>query len=89
MDTGPQARKAARRHRFEASRERASAGGGRSVDVKAEKGRDRAQQKGLISRNFAEPSDGLEPSTPCGENSRDGCFHPAPVAAARRRGTYS
>jgi site-specific recombinase XerC len=43
---------------------RLPAGGGRSVDVEAATARDKRTRKGLISRNFAEPSDGLEPSTP-------------------------
>jgi hypothetical protein len=34
------------------------------VDAEAKTGRDTSKWKGLISRNFAEPSDGLEPSTP-------------------------
>jgi hypothetical protein len=43
---------------------RSRTGGGRSVDVEATTGRGRVTRKGLISRNFAKPSDGLEPSTP-------------------------
>jgi hypothetical protein len=38
--------------------------GGRSVDTEATTTRGPDSQKRLISRNFAEPSDGLEPSTP-------------------------
>jgi hypothetical protein len=34
------------------------------VDVEAQNRRLSRKQKKLISRNFAEPSDGLEPSTP-------------------------
>jgi hypothetical protein len=34
------------------------------VDVEDKPGRDGSRRKELISRNFAEPSDGLEPSTP-------------------------
>jgi integrase len=64
VDTGTETRKAARRHGFQASRKRLAAGGGRSVDAEATTGRDGSKRKGLISRNFAEPSDGLEPSTP-------------------------
>jgi integrase len=64
VDAGAQTRKAARRPGLQASRKRLSAGGGRSVDVEAKTARDGATRKGLISRNFAEPSDGLEPSTP-------------------------
>src|SRR6266511_5502038 len=64
VDAGPQASKAAQRHGFQASRKRLLAGGGRSVDVEAKTGRDGDERKGLISRNFSEPSDGLEPSTP-------------------------
>jgi integrase len=64
VDVGSQARKAAQRHGFQASRGRLSAGGGRSVDVEAATYRGEGKRKGLISRNFAEPSDGLEPSTP-------------------------
>ena len=45
-------------------RRRSAAGGGRSVDVEVEAVHDQRAQKELISRNFAEPSDGLEPSTP-------------------------
>jgi hypothetical protein len=34
------------------------------VDVKAGTSRDQPRQKGVITRNFGEPSDGLEPSIP-------------------------
>jgi len=34
------------------------------VDVETQNRRQSEQQKELISRNFAKPSDGLEPSTP-------------------------
>ena len=64
MDAGTETRKAARRHGFQASQERLSAGGGRLVDIEVKPGLDGSSPKGLISRNFAEPSDGLEPSTP-------------------------
>jgi hypothetical protein len=55
VDAGAQARKAARRHGFQASRKRLSAGGGRSVDTEATTSRDAGRRKGLISRNFASP----------------------------------
>ena len=64
VDTGAQARNAARRHEFQAARKAFAAGGGRSVDVELRSRHDQRCQKGLISRNFAKPSDGLEPSTP-------------------------
>ena len=60
----PQARKAAQRLGFRASRKAFAAGGGRSVDVEAQKPSRPALSEGLISRDFAKPSDGLEPSTP-------------------------
>ena len=59
-----QARKAAQRHGFQAPPKAFAAGGGRSVDVEVRNRRDQRCQKGLISRNFSKPSDGLEPSTP-------------------------
>jgi integrase len=64
VDTGAHARKAAPRHGFRGSRKRSSEGGGRSVDVEPTTGRDARTRNRLISRNFAKPSDGLEPSTP-------------------------
>ena len=64
VDVGPQGRKAAQRHGFQASREPFAAGGGRSVDVEVWNRHAQGSQKGLISRNFSKPSDGLEPSTP-------------------------
>jgi hypothetical protein len=64
VDVGPQARKAARRHGFQASPEAFAPSGGRSVDVEVRSHHGQRYQKGLISRNFSEPSDGLEPSTP-------------------------
>ena len=46
VDAGAQGRKAARRPRFEASRKRLSAGGGRAVDVEAKTARERASGNG-------------------------------------------
>ena len=64
MDVGPHVRNAAPRHCFQAWRKAFLAVGGRSVDTEARTRREQSCQKELISRNFAEPSDGLEPSTP-------------------------
>ena len=46
VDAGPQARKAAQRHGFQASREAFAAGGGRSVDVEVRSRRDRTLTEG-------------------------------------------
>ena len=46
----------------------------------------RRQPKGLISRNFAEPSDGLEPSTPYGENAGGVRLRVGPRASGRAGG---
>ena len=64
MDAGTQARKAAQRHGFQGVPKAFPAGGGRSVDVEVRSRHAERCQKGLISRNFTKPSDGLEPSTP-------------------------
>jgi integrase len=64
VDTGPQGRKDAPRHGFQAARKAFPAGGGRSVDVGIRNGYDQTQEKSLISSDFLKPSDGLEPSTP-------------------------
>src|SRR6266536_285970 len=64
VDIGPRARKAAPRHGLQTPPKPFSAGGGRSVDVVVRSRRAQRCQKGLISRSFAKPSDGLEPSTP-------------------------
>ena len=64
MDAVTEARKPAHQEGFEAAPRATPQAGGRSVDVEAENGRQSGQQKELISRNFAKPSDGLEPSTP-------------------------
>src|SRR6266511_2614653 len=64
VDVGPHPRKAPPRHGFQAWRKAFLAGRGRSVDTEARTRRQQSWQKELISRNFGEPSDGLEPSTP-------------------------
>src|SRR5215211_4648123 len=64
VGAGAQARKAAQRHGFQGVPKAFPAGGGRSVDVEVRSRHAERCQKGLISRNFAKPSDGLEPSTP-------------------------
>jgi hypothetical protein len=48
--------RAARRHGFQASLEAFAPSGGRSVDVEVRSHHGQRYQKGLISRNFAEPS---------------------------------
>jgi hypothetical protein len=58
-----EARKAAHQHQSEASQQAVPARGGRSVDARPRSRRPTRQRKKLISRNFAKPSDGLEPST--------------------------
>jgi len=64
VDVAREARKAAQRQLFQASQEATAASGGRSVDAGTRNRRPVRKQKELNSRNFAEPSDGLEPSTP-------------------------
>src|SRR5439155_9794498 len=71
---------------FQAPRNRLLASGGRSVDVEAKTGRDASKRKGLISRSFAEPSDGLEPSTPYGENAGGVGLRVGPRASGRAGG---
>ena len=86
VDVGPEACKAAQRLGFQALQERLSAGGGRWVDVEAKKRRDGSRRKGLISRNFSKPSDGLEPSTPYGENAGGVRLRVGPRASGRAGG---
>ena len=64
MDTGTEARNPAAPLAFRASRQAVAPGGGRSVDTETGNRRPEREQKGLISSDFAEPSDGLGPSTP-------------------------
>jgi hypothetical protein len=64
VDAARKARKTAQQQGFKAAAEAIAARGGRSLDVEAQNRRQPGQQEELISRNFAEPSDGLEPSTP-------------------------
>jgi hypothetical protein len=62
--TGTQTRKAASRHGFEPSRTAALGGRWTLGGHRRHDSLDDGTRKGLISRNFAKPSDGLEPSTP-------------------------
>ena len=55
VDAFQQACKPAWRHGFQARRRGLSAGGGRSVDVKAKAVATTADRKGLISSDFSEP----------------------------------
>jgi integrase len=64
VDVATEVRKASDRQRFEAPQEAIAASGGRSVDAETRNRRPLGKQKELISRDFAKPSDGLEPSTP-------------------------
>ena len=59
--TGPEA---CHGQRFKAEAEGIQHSGGRSVDVAARTRRHPSLRKGLICRENAKPSDGLEPSTP-------------------------
>jgi hypothetical protein len=64
VDAATQASNTAPQQRFEAAPEAIAGHGGRSVDAEMRTRRLPGKQKELISRNFAKPSDGLEPSTP-------------------------
>jgi hypothetical protein len=64
VDAAPNDREAASRQRFQNPEEAFRQGGGRSVDVETRPRRQHRQRKGLIYREIAKPSDGLEPSTP-------------------------
>jgi len=55
---------AASEERFRQPEEPAPATCGRPVDVDASRSRPACYRKELITREIAEPSDGLEPSTP-------------------------
>ena len=86
MDAAPTEREAASRQRFQTTEEAIPQGGGRLVDVETRTRSQHRQQKGLISRNFLKPSDGLEPSTPslpshsCGSEGCCACDRLPPIA---------
>jgi len=86
VDAVTEARNTAQQQCSKASPDTTLSRGGRSVDVEAQNGRQSGQQKELISRNFAEPSDGLEPSTPslpCTRPGTSGQLFPANRAFAQ------
>jgi hypothetical protein len=86
VDAGAGTRQAVRRHGFQASRKRASADGGRAVDTQATPVAIGAiRSGGLVSRNFAKPSDGLEPSTPSFTMEDSRCDCRAPESRSQRR----
>jgi hypothetical protein len=64
VDVELEARETAQRLGFQAQREAFAEGGGRPVDVEVRSRHAQRCQKDLISSDFSEPSDGLEPSTP-------------------------
>ena len=64
MDVAGKALKPSDQQGFKAPPSASTQVGGRSVDVETQNRRLARKQKELISRNFAKPSDGLEPSTP-------------------------
>ena len=64
VDVDPTGLEACHGQRFKAEAEGIQHSGGRSVDVAARTRRHPSLRKGLICRENAKPSDGLEPSTP-------------------------
>ena len=64
MDVATDARKPAQQQPFVAPPNATSEARGRPVDAETQSRRLPGEQKELINRNIAKPSDGLEPSTP-------------------------